>query len=145
MLKRSFEAESWEAIGCALEVHRALGPGFLESVYHNAMTVSLVSREVPFESERRATIWYQGVEVGHHSFDLVVRESIVIELKAVDALADIHFAKLRSYLKASGLKVGLLINFNSHKLVVRRVVNNVIDGSEDLSSCIAIHEAGDGS
>lgn len=141
--KRLFEAESWETIGCALEVHRDLGPGFLESVYHNAMTVSLVSRQVPFESERRATIWYQGVEVGHHSFDLVVRDSIVVELKSVAELADIHFAKLRSYLKASGLKVGLLINFNAHKLVVRPVVNKAIDRSENLSGCNAIGEGRD--
>jgi GxxExxY protein len=133
---RLFEAESWEAIGCALEVHRELGPGFLESVYHNAMAVSLVGKEIPFESERRATIWFQGVEVGHHCFDLVVRESVVIELQAVDDLAEIHFAKLRSYLRAAGLRVGLLINFNAPKLVVRRVVNRARfrDSSIDADS-----------
>jgi GxxExxY protein len=133
--KRPFEPESWETIGCALQVHRALGPGFLESVYHNAMTVQFVGKQIPFESERRATIWFQGVEVGHHCFDLVVRESIVVELKAVDELAAIHFAKLRSYLRASGLKIGLLINFNAPKLIVRRVVNNADDLTDDLSGC----------
>ena len=129
MQKYQFEPESREAIGCALEVHRELGPGFLESVYHNAMTVALTDKNIPFESERRATIWFQGIEVGHHCFDLVVRESIVVELKAVDELVEVHFAKLRSYLKASGLQVGLLINFNAGKLVVRRLVNKAIDNS----------------
>lgn len=123
LTKFVFEPESWETIGCALSVHRELGPGFLESVYHNAMTVSLLNKEVPFESERRATVWFQGVEVGHHCLDLVVRESIVVELKAVEEFADIHFAQVKSYLRATGLRLGLLINFNATRLQVRRVIN----------------------
>ena len=79
-----FEPDSREIIGCAIEVHRDLGPGFLESVYHNAMTVCLIGKAIPFESERRATIWFEGVEVGHHCLDLVIRETIVVELKAVE-------------------------------------------------------------
>ena len=130
--KLEFEPESGDVIGCALEVHRALGPGFLESVYHNAMTVSLTGKGIPFESERRATIWFQGVEVGHHCFDLVVYDRIVVELKAVEDLAAIHFSKLRSYLRASGLRIGLLINFNSSKLTIRRVVHQALEKpSED--------------
>lgn len=129
-----FEPESREIIGCAIEVHRNLGPGFVESVYHNAMTVSLIEKKVPFESERRTTIWFEGVEVGHHCLDLVVRQ-VVVELKAVDKLADIHFAQLRSYLRATGLTVGLLVNFNAPTLVVRRIVNRARDGSRsDLVS-----------
>ena len=132
--KHEFEPESWETIGCAIDVHRELGPGFLESVYHNAMMVSLVGREIPFEPERRTTIWFHGVEVGHHCLDLVVRESIVIELKAVEELADIHFAQLRSYLRATGLRVGLLMNFNAPKLDVRRVINKtMVISSEEPS------------
>lgn len=119
-----FEPESREIIGCAVEVHRALGPGFVESVYHNAMTVSLVGKAIPFESERRTSIWFQGVDVGYHCLDLVVREAIVVELKAVERLADVHFVRLRSYLRATGLKVGLLMNFNAPTLVVRRIANN---------------------
>jgi GxxExxY protein len=134
MGKYQFESESREAIGCALEVHRQLGPGFLESVYHNAMTVALTGKNIPFESERRATIWFQGLEVGRHCFDLVVRESLVVELKAVDELAEIHFAKLRSYLKVSGLSAGLLINFNAPRLVVRRMVNHAKDHSRKPES-----------
>ena len=141
MQKYQFEPESRETIGCALEVHRQLGAGFLESVYHHAMTVALTGKNIPFESERRATIWFQGIEVGHHCFDLVVRESIVVELKAVDELAEVHFAKLRSYLKASGLKVGLLLNFNAGRLVVRRLVNKAIDKKETFLDRIIVDEA----
>jgi GxxExxY protein len=135
MRKRlEFEPVSREIVGCAIEVHRDLGPGFLESIYHNAMSVSLTGRAIPFESERRATIWFQGVEVGHHCLDLVVREAIVVELKAVNELAAIHVAQVRSYLRATGLKVGLLMNFNAPTLVVRRVVNNAVD--RPLSDCL---------
>jgi GxxExxY protein len=135
--RHEFEPESKEVIGCALEVHQDLGPGFLESVYHNAMAVNLINRRIPFDSERRSTIWFQGVEVGHHCFDLIIRETIVVELKAVDRLAEIHFAQLRSYLRAAGLKVGLLMNFSAPKLVVRRVVNTVPDRSPtDSSTCV---------
>lgn len=137
--KRLFETESWETIGCALQVHRALGPGFLECIYHNAMTVVLAGKQIPFESERRASVWLEGVEVGHHCFDLVIREKILVELKAIDQLADIHFARLRSYLRASGLTIGLLINFNAPKLVVRRVVNNGHERIDDLSGCSAFN------
>jgi GxxExxY protein len=135
--KYEFEAESREAIGCALEVHRELGPGFVESVYHNAMTISLTGKGIPFESERRATVWFQALEVGHHCFDLVIRERVILELKTVDAFSEIHFTKLRSYLRASGLRVGLLINFNAPKLEIRRVVCNHIDKMTDLSGCSA--------
>ena len=143
MMKRlEFEPESREIIGCAIEVHRDLGPGFLESVYHNAMTVSLVGKEIPFDSERRTTVWFQGVEVGHHCLDLVVRDAIVVELKAVGDLAEIHFSQLRSYLRATGLKTGLLLNFNAPTLQVRRIVNTAVDrpvvcstGNDDADNC----------
>jgi GxxExxY protein len=141
--KFEFEPESREAIGCALEVHRELGPGFLESVYHNAMTISLMGKGIPFESERRATIWFQGVEVGHHCLDLVVHNRIVVELKAVEYLTPIHFIKLRSYLKASGLHIGLLINFNDSRLVIRRLVCRRADGVTDLSGCSAFNGSGE--
>jgi GxxExxY protein len=133
-----FEPESREIIGCAIEVHRDLGPGFLESIYHNALTVNLVGKEIPFDSERRATIWFQGVEVGHHCLDLVVRDAIVVELKAVEELGEIHFAQLRSYLRATGLKIGLLVNFNAPTLVVRRVVNKLADRRH--SGCVVTEQ-----
>lgn len=136
MKRLEFEPESRDIIGCAIEVHRTLGPGFLESVYHNAMTLILASKGIAFESERRTTVWFQGVEVGHHCLDLVVGETIVVELKAVEEFAEIHFAQLRSYLRATGLRVGLLVNFNAPTLVVRRMVNGVPNRSRSDSVSI---------
>lgn len=119
----SFEALSGLVIAAAIEVHKALGPGFLESVYERAMLVALRNRGIPFLSQELVGIVFEGHEVGEHRLDLVVNNEIVVELKAVKSLEDIHFAQLRSYLKATGLKIGLLMNFNATTLVVKRVVN----------------------
>ena len=102
-----FEEISRQVIGAALAVHRGLGPGFLESVYHTAMKVSLAHRLVPFMSEVLVDIRFEGVNVGQARLDLVVAKQLVLELKAVDALHDIHFAQLRSYLRAAQLRLGL--------------------------------------
>ncbi len=120
---RVFEPESKEIIACALEVHRELGPGFLEAVYHHAIAVNLSTRKIPFERERGVQVLFRGVEVGFHRLDLVVRNTIVVEIKSVVDLAPIHFAQLRAYLRATGLETGLLLNFNNPTLQVRRVVN----------------------
>jgi GxxExxY protein len=124
-IRRVFEPDTREVIGCAIDVHRELGPGFVESVYQNALIVSLHRKGIPFESERGVTVWYHGVEVGHHRLDMVVRSRVVVEIKAVQDLAEIHFAQLRSYLRASGLGIGLLLNFKAPMLEIRRVVNRV--------------------
>jgi GxxExxY protein len=117
-----FEPLSAKILEAALAVHKALGPGFLESVYDNALRVALEHRAIPFASQMQVRISFEGVEVGVHVLDLVVDDQIVLELKAVKALEEIHFAQLRSYLKATGLRVGLLLNFNAPTLVVKRVV-----------------------
>ena len=88
-------------------------PGFLESIYHTAMTVSLTHRSIPFKSEVPVIIDFEGVRVGQARLDLVVANELVLELKAVDKLHDIHFAQLRSYLRAAELRLGLLLNFNA--------------------------------
>jgi GxxExxY protein len=110
-------------IGAAVEVHKELGPGFLESIYEQALKVELSESGLRFDSQNEIKVEYSGVEVGVHRLDLVVEEEIIVELKAVKELADIHFAQLRSYLKATGMKVGLLLNFSKPTLEVRRVVN----------------------
>ncbi|MBI4537569.1 MAG: GxxExxY protein [candidate division NC10 bacterium] len=99
-------------VEASMEVHRHLGPGFLESVYEEALGVELSIRRIPFERQRPFTVVYKGHPVGEARIDLVVGGVLVVELKAVDALAPIHKAQLISYLKASGLQLGLLINFN---------------------------------
>ena len=110
---RRFEPTSGEVIAAALAVHCELGPGFLEAIYHNAMCVALSHRTIPFETQKPIPVFFEGSEVGLQKLDLVVKEEIVVELKAVKALEEIHKAQLRSYLRASNLKVGLLLNFNA--------------------------------
>jgi len=117
-----FEELSSKVIGAALAVHRELGPGFLESVYHSAMRVSLTHRAIPFESELPVNIAFEDVRVGRAHIDLVIARQIILELKSVDHLHDIHFVQLRSYLRAAHLHLGLLLNFNSPTLTIRRVI-----------------------
>jgi GxxExxY protein len=99
-----------------------LGPGFLESIYEEALKVGLSKRRLFHESQKEVKIEYLDVEVGLHRLDLIVENKIIIELKAVKEFADIHFAQLRSYLKATGLKVGLLLNFAKPTLEIKRIV-----------------------
>jgi GxxExxY protein len=117
-----FEALSGQVIEAAIGVHKQLGPGFLESIYESAMKVALRHRGIAYESQKEVAVFFEQEEVGVHRLDLVVQGEIIVELKAAKALEDIHFAQVKSYLKATGLHVGLLMNFNAPTLVVKRVV-----------------------
>jgi len=117
-----FEALSGRILEAAVEVHKALGPGFLEGVYQKAMEVALRHRTIAHEQQKEIRIVFENEEVGLHRLDLVVGNEIIVELKAVKALEDIHHAQVKSYLKATGLHVGLLLNFNAPTLVVKRIV-----------------------
>jgi GxxExxY protein len=110
-------------IGAAVAVHTALGAGFVEGIYHRAFALELHSRGIRFESELRVPVLYKGDLVGIHRLDLLVEGSMVVELKAVSYIIDAHLAQLRSYLKATDTRIGLLLNFNAPVLAVRRVVN----------------------
>ena len=105
------EALTERIIGAAIEVHRRLGPGFLESVYEKALVVELKKRGLAVERQVEIIVYYAGVEVGRHVLDLFVENTIVVELKAIKNLEDVHFAIVRSYLKAADRKHGLLLNF----------------------------------
>ena len=118
-----FEELTNKIIGAAILVHRELGPGFIESIYEEALKVEFTEHNFSFESQKEITIKYLGVVVGVHRLDLVVEKQVILELKAVKELTDVPFAQLRSYLKATGLKVGLLLNFSKPTLEIRRVVN----------------------
>ena len=109
----SAEAESVmsETIGAAIAVHRALGPGFIESIYRRAMCIELESRNLAYEKERSIRVCYRGVEIPGQRVDLIIEGLIVVELKAVAKLDEIHRAQLISYLRTTGLRGGLLINF----------------------------------
>ena len=110
-------------IGCAIEVHKRLGPGFLESIYENALIIELQRQKLHIEQQREVIIKYDSVEVGRHRLDLIVDNTIVVELKAVKNIEDIHFAIVKSYLKALGKEHGLLINFPKPVLEVKRVIH----------------------
>ena len=111
-------------IGAAIEVHRHLGPGFLESVYEEALCVELRLRKIPFERQRPAKVEYKGEYVGEGRLDLLVDDRLIVELKAVREVAPIHKAIVLSYLKAAGKNLALLINFKVSRLKdgVQRVV-----------------------
>ncbi|HEV3025825.1 MAG TPA: GxxExxY protein [Pirellulales bacterium] len=117
-----FEALSGRVLEAAVAVHKALGPGFLEGVSQKAMEVALRHRDIPFDRQKDIHVFFEGEDIGLHRLDLIVGAEIVVELKAVTALEDIHYAQLKSYLKATGLRVGLLLNFNATTLVIKRVV-----------------------
>ncbi len=109
-------------IGAAIEVHRRLGPGFLESFYENALVIELRKRGLKVAQQVEVPVRYDGIVVGIHRLDLLVDDIIVVEFKATKDLEDVHFAIVRSYLKATGQKHGLILNFSKHPLQVKRVV-----------------------
>jgi GxxExxY protein len=110
-------------IQAAIAVHRQLGPGFLESIYENALSIELRKRDLKYDRQRRLPILYDDIEIGFHRLDLLIEETIVVELKAVKRIEDIHFAVVKSYLKAAGLKHGLLLNFAESRLLIKRVIS----------------------
>ena len=100
-------------IGAAIEVHKTIGPGLLEGIYEDCLCIELERRGIPFERQKMIDIEYKGVKLNNqYRIDLVVNNMVVVELKTVDELAPIHDAQVLTYLKLTGLKIGLLINFN---------------------------------
>src|SRR5215472_16838138 len=107
-----------EVIGAAIAVHPELGPGFLESVYEQALAVEFAIRGILFVRQKPIPLYYRDHQIGEHRLDFLVEEKIVVELKAIEALENVHFAIVRSYLKAAGLLDGLILNFSSIPLTV---------------------------
>jgi GxxExxY protein len=107
-------------IGCAMAVHRALGPGFLESVYQNALTHELDKAGLRVECEKGIAVVYDGVVVGNFFADLFVEATILVENKAVQALTTAHEVQFVNYLTATGTDVGLLLNFGAARLEFKR-------------------------
>ena len=99
-------------IGAAIEVHRTLGPGHLESVYEEAMAIEMELRGVPYRRQVEFELTYKGRPVGKSRLDFLIEETVVLELKAIDQFAPIHSAKMISYLNVTGHPLGLLVNFN---------------------------------
>ena len=116
------EALTERIIGAAIEVHRRLGPGFLESVYEKALIIEPKKRGLALRDQMDVIVAYDGEEVGRHRLDLFVEDTIVVDLKAIKNLEDIHFAVVRSQLKAVGRQHGLLLSFAKTTLEPKRVI-----------------------
>ena len=115
-----------EILGAAIEVHRSLGPGLMESAYAPCLRYELAARKIPFLSESPVPLVYKGIRVaGHYRADLIVSGAVIVEIKAVDVLAAIHESQVLTYLKLTGCPAGLLINFNVSRLMdgVKRLIN----------------------
>lgn len=110
-------------IGCAIKVHRALGPGFLESVYENALAIELEREGVQFGRQVEVKLTYAGRVVGVHRLDMLVEDKVVVELKAKDQIAEADKATTLSYLRATGKCLGLVINFGRPRIEVKRLGN----------------------
>ena len=110
-------------IGCAYKVANGLGAGFLEKVYEKSLSIELRNSGLPVEQQKPITVFYDGQAVGEYFADLLVEKSILVELKATKSIDEIHMAQCLNYLKATHLKVCLLINFGSPKVAIKRIVS----------------------
>ncbi len=117
--------------GAVFEVNKVLGAGFLEKVYEKALLIELQRRGLKAESQVPLTVSYKGEVVGEYYADIVVEGQVILELKAVEQLQKIHEAQLLNYLKATGFKVGLLVNFKHPKADVKRLVLDLPEGHGD--------------
>ena len=114
-------------LGCAQNVSRELGAGFLEKVYENALCIELTNAGIPFLCQRRFDVYYKDEKVGSYIADFVVDNKLLVELKALSSFNSEHEAQVLNYLKASGLSVGLLLNFGVKRMGIRRLVWNYDD------------------
>jgi GxxExxY protein len=130
MTKVELDQITEKIIGGAIEVHRALGPGLLESTYEACLVFELAQRDLKVERQKPLPVVYKGVTLDcGYRIDLLVEDAVIVEIKAVDSLTPVHEAQLLSYLKLSSCKVGLLVNFNVKvlKAGIRRLVSNYPD------------------
>lgn len=113
-------------IACALEVHRRLGPGLLESVYESALCIELKTQGLAFTRQVGIPLYYRGELIAEHRPDLIVQNEVIVEIKSVERLMPLYWAQVLTYLRVTGLRVGLLLNFNSPTLRAgtRRIVLN---------------------
>jgi len=116
--------------GAVFEVNRILGSGFLEKVYENALLVELKKRGLKAESQVPTRVLYKESVVGEYIADILVEDKVIVELKTVKTLEKIHEAQLLNYLKATGIRVGILVNFKHPKAEIRRMVLNLSEGHD---------------
>ena len=118
------DALTYKIIGCAMKVHNTLGNGFQEVIYQRCLAIELERAGIDFGREVEQTIFYDGIVVGTRRADFVVANRVVVELKAVIALADVHIAQAKNYVVAYNFDLGLLINFGAESLEYRRIFNS---------------------
>ena len=116
-------------IGCAMEVHRQLGPGFQEYIYHRALAKEFKLQNLSFESEYEIKIFYKGDQIGLRRVDFLVEKIIPVEIKAIAELTDTNLAQSKNYLEAGGIEIGLLLNFGAPSLQFKRLINSKISTS----------------
>jgi len=126
------DALTEKIIGTAITVHKALGPGLLEGIYQKSLAAELRKIDLRLQRERLFPVYYRGARIGEQRLDLIVEDKVVLELKAVEALAQVHRAQLLTYLRVSDLPIGLLINFGSQFIQVKRVLNTPQGSSSSL-------------
>ena len=136
MSKYLYKKESYEIIGAAMQVYNDLGPGFLEAVYHEALTIELNSCHIPFESQKKLHVYYRGHRLEQEYIaDLICYNRILLEIKAIKEIHDAHLAQTLNYLKATGIALGYIINFgHPDELKWQRIVLSVNFNEEELSS-----------
>ena len=118
-----YKEEAYKIVGACFEVHKELGSGFLEKVYHEALAIILAENHIPYEHEKELAIHFKGKLLNQKYYaDFVCYDKIIIEIKTVSELNDIHRAQVLNYLKATGYKLGLLINFSKTSLQYERLV-----------------------
>ena len=118
------EEITYKIIACAMEVHRKLGPGYPEYIYHRALIVEFKLQNVYFEDEFEIKIYYKGEQVGIRRVDFLVDKEVPVEIKAATELSDLNIAQAKNYLEAGGIEIGLLINFGTASLQFKRMINN---------------------
>ena len=130
LIKMDLNEITYKINGAIFEVNRVLGPGFLEKIYENALIIELKSRGLKAEQQVPIKVAYKDTVVGDHIADIIVEMAVIIELKTVEQLTKLHEAQLLNYLKATGLKVGLLVNFQDTKAEIKRLVWNFAEDAE---------------
>ena len=119
---------TYEIRGAVFEVNKELGPGFLEKVYENALLIELKRRDLKVQTQLPLTVNYKNMPVGNYVADMLVEEKVIVELKTVEKLDNNHEAQLLNYLKATGVHVGLLVNFKNSRADIKRMVLDMPEG-----------------
>ncbi|NMM48913.1 GxxExxY protein [Marinigracilibium pacificum] len=124
MNKKDLDEITYKINGCAMKVHNHLGNGFQEVIYQRCLAIELERADLSFEREKDHTIYYQGIEVGTRRADFIVEGEIVVEIKALISLENVHLAQAKNYLVSYNKAIGLLLNFGARSLEIKKVYNN---------------------